>query len=300
MKTGTLVDLDRPFDVVAQEMIDVSEHGISSAWVSQIFAMDALTVLAAVAREVPQIELGTAVVPVHPRHPFMLAAQALTVQAISCGRLTLGVGLSHKPVIETVFGGSFDRPVQYMKEYLSILQPLLHEKEVAFVGERLKSTTFGPIEVEASAPSVLLAAMGTAMLGLAGRATDGTVTWMTGPATVRDHIIPTISASAMEASRPSPRIVVGLPICVTHDVDQARDTAARSFRAYNRLPSYRAMLDREGAAGPANVAIIGTAGAVRAQLLELAEFGATDFFGSPFGTLDERKAAFDVLASAGS
>jgi F420-dependent oxidoreductase-like protein len=245
---------------------------------------------------VPDIELGTAVVPTYPRHPVMLAEQALTVQAAIGGRLTLGVGLSHQVVIENVFGLSFDRPARHMREYLSILTPLLLGEQVAFTGETLKAATFGPLEVNAPAPPVLVAALGPTMLALAARLASGTVTWMTGPATIESHVVPVISRAAAEAGRGEPRVTVGLPVCVTSDVAGARHKAAEVFAVYGGLPSYRAMLDREGAGGPADVAIVGTKDEVSAQVRRLADIGASDFVGAPFGTAAEMSDSVATLA----
>ena len=141
----------------------------------------------------------------------MLAGQALTVQAATGGRLTLGIGLSHQLVIENVFGQSFEKPARHMREYLSILMPLLGGEPASFVGETLSASTFGPLQIDAPAPPVLVAALGTTMLRIAGRLATGTVTWMTGPATIEAHIVPTIRAAATEAGRPEPLVGVGLP-----------------------------------------------------------------------------------------
>jgi 5,10-methylenetetrahydromethanopterin reductase len=100
---------------------------------------------------------------------------------------------------------------------------------------------------------------------------------MTGPATVRDHVVPVITEAAVSAGRPSPRVVCILPVCVTDDPESARERAARVFAIYGQLPSYRAMLDREGASGPADVAIVGDEDTVAAQIGALAEAGVTDF-----------------------
>lgn len=297
MKIGVLINDATPFDRLVDQVGALHDAGIESAWMSQIFGHDALTALAAISREVGDIRLGTAVVPVFPRHPVMLAAQALSVQAASGGRLTLGIGLSHQVVVENVFGASFDRPGRYMREYLSILLPLLDGEPANFTGEALKSSTFGPLQVTAPAPPVLIAALGPAMLGLAGRMAAGTVTWMTGPTTIASHVVPTIRAAATEAGRPEPRVVVGLPVCVTDDPGEARNKAAETFAIYGDLPSYRAMLDREGAGGPADVGLIGTEAEVRAQIGQLAEVGATEFCGAPFGTAEEVKTSIDVLSS---
>jgi F420-dependent oxidoreductase-like protein len=291
-----MFDTEQPFDDVVAQVASLHEAGIEAAWSSQIFGYDALTTLAVVGREVPGIDLGTAVVPTYPRHPVMLAGQALTVQAATGGRLTLGVGLSHQLVIENVFGQSFDKPARHMREYLSILMPLLGGEQAAFAGETLSASTFGPLQVTAPAPPVLVAALGTTMLTIAGRMAAGTATWMTGPDTIESHIAPTIRAAAAEAGRPEPQIAVGLPVCVTGDHDAARLKAAEVFAVYGHLPSYRSMLDKEGAAGPADVAIVGTASEVEGRLRHLIGIGATDFIGAPFGTPAEVKDTVGVLA----
>jgi F420-dependent oxidoreductase-like protein len=296
VRIGIMFDTEKPFDEVVEQVAGLRDAGIETAWASQIFAFDALTTIAAVGREVAGIEFGTAVVPTYPRHPVMLAAQALTVQAATGGRLTLGIGLSHQMVIENVFGQSFEKPARHMREYLTILMPLLAGEQASFAGETLSASTFGPLQIDAPAPTVLVAALGTTMLGLAGRMADGTVTWMTGPATIESHIIPTIRAAAAEAGRPEPRIGVGLPVCVTADADAARARAAELFAMYGILPSYRAMLDREGAEGPADVAIVGTESEVQAQVRHLAAIGATEFCGAPFGSAEEIRASVGALA----
>src|SRR4249920_3533281 len=256
--------------------------GMASYWASQIFGQDALTALAVVGREVPRIELGTAVVPTYPRHPMVLAAQALTTQAISGGRLVLGIGLSHQLVIEGMFGHSFEKPVRHMREYLSVLMPLVHEGTVSCRGETLSAN--GSLNIAGATPfPVLIAALGPKMLELAGTAADGTITWMTGPATLESHTVPAITKAAEQAGRPPPRVCAGLPVCVTNDPDGARERAARVFAIYGELPSYRAMLDREGASGPGDVAIVGDEDAVGTQIRFLAEAGVTDFVAGEYG-----------------
>ncbi len=297
MRIGAMFDTERPFDDVMSEVAGLADSGIEVAWATQIFAYDTLTVLAAAAREVPSIHFGTAVVPTYPRHPVMLAAQALTVQAASGGRLTLGIGLSHQLVIENVFGLSFEKPARHMREYLEVLVPLLEGEQVSFAGETVRASTFGPLQITAPAPDVLVGALGTAMLEIAGRMATGTITWMTGPTTVEAHIVPTITAAAAAAGRPVPRVGVGLPVCVTDDAATARAKAAEAFAVYGHLPSYRAMLDREGAGGPEDVAIVGSAAEVAAEVRRLADMGVTDFCGAPFGTRDEMRTTVDTLAA---
>jgi F420-dependent oxidoreductase-like protein len=275
-------------DDVLGQVRAAADDGFSSAWLSQIFSWDALTALAVAGREVPGIELGTAVVPTYPRHPVVLAAQALTTSAATGGRLVLGIGLSHQIVIEGMFGLSFAKPARHMREYLTVLLPLLHGEQVQFEGETLTTRTMGPLEAAgAEPPPVLLAALAPMMLKLAGARADGTVTWMTGPATIADHIGPSIRAAAEDAGKPAPRIAVGLPVSVTTDADAAREAAAKTFAVYGQLPSYRAMLDREGAAGPGDVAIVGDEEAVTAGIRRVFEAGGTEFSAALFGSRDE-------------
>ncbi len=296
VRIGVMFDPEQQFDDMVGQVAGLRDAGIETVWAPQIFSFDALTALAVIGREVDGIQLGTAVVPTYPRHPVMLAGQALTVQAATGGRLTLGIGLSHQMVIEHVFGVSFERPARHLREYLSILMPLLAGDQAEFAGETLRASTFGPLHIKAPAPDVLVAALGPTMLGIAGRMAAGTVTWMTGPATLESHIIPTIRAAAEEAGRAAPRIAVGLPFCVTADAADARRRAEEEFALYGHLPSYRAMLDREGAAGPGDVAVVGTEPEVRAVLERLAASGVTDFCGAPFGS--EREVADSVAALA--
>jgi 5,10-methylenetetrahydromethanopterin reductase len=267
--------------LVHRALQQAADDGFASAWMNNIFGLDALTTLAVAGSQVPGIELGTAVVPTYPRHPAALAQQALTAAAATGGRLTLGVGTSHKIVIEDVFGYRFDRPVEHTREYLSILRPLLHGQPASFQGQVLTANVTLSVQAPGPVP-LLLAALGPRMLQLAGELAEGTVLWMTGPATVREHIVPTITAAARDAGRPSPRVVCILPVCVTSDPDAARGAAAKAFAIYDTLPSYKAMLDREGAAGPADVALVGDEAAVAGQIASLADAGVTDYVAGEF------------------
>jgi F420-dependent oxidoreductase-like protein len=298
VRYGLMLDTSGPLDTVTANVRKLADAGFASAWVAQVFGYDALTLLAVAGRDVPGIELATGVVPTYPRHPLVLASQALTTQAACGGRLVLGIGLSHRVVIEGMFGYSYERPARHMREYLSVLLPLLRGEQVSFAGETLKTMTLAPLDVKGVAPPpVLLAALAPTMLQLAGSLADGTVTWMTGPATVADHIVPSITKAAEAAGRDRPRVVVGLPVCITNAPDEARDRAGRAFVVYGQLPSYRAMLDREGAGGPQDVAIVGDETEVVGQIGRIADGGATDFMGSLFGTPEERARTSDVLAS---
>jgi F420-dependent oxidoreductase-like protein len=237
------------------------------------------------------------VVPPYPRHPAVLAQQARTAALALRGRLTLGIGLSHKVVIEDMYGYDYGRPLRHMDEYLSVLLPLLNGENASFKGETLQGDIGLSVPNEGRVP-VLLAALGPKMLKLAAERADGTVLWMTGPVTVRDHIAPTITAAAKAAGREAPRVVCTLPTCVTSDPDGAREQAARTFEIYGSLPSYRAMMDREGVDGPADLAVVGDEDTVEAKLAELADAGVTDFVAAEYMTGGDRERTRRFLTSA--
>jgi F420-dependent oxidoreductase-like protein len=267
---------------VIGRIVDAEARGFPSAWILNVRGLDALTILALAGRETSNIELGTFVVPTYPRHPAALAQQALTTQAATGGRLVLGIGLSHRVVMEGMLGFDWSRPIRHMREYLSCLTPLLSGEQARFRGEEFRIDGYGLTVPGATPPSVLVAALGPQMLRFTGRMADGTAVWMGGPRYLAEHAAPTISAAASEAGRPAPRILAGLPICVTDRTDEVRQRAAKVYERYGQLPSYRAILDREQVEGPADVALIGTEEQVSERLRALAAAGATDFAAAIF------------------
>ena len=268
------------------EAAAAERDGFAAYWAPHIFGHDALTALAVVGTQVPRIELGTSVVPTFPRHPHAIAQQAHTVAAASGNRFTLGIGLSHKIVIENMFGMSYDKPVRHLREYLSVLMPLSRNEPANFEGEMYKVHA-GISAKGSNGFSVVVAALGEQMLRVTAAMADGTLTWCTGPATLAAHTIPTITRAAEEFGRPAPRVIAALPVCVTSDTEAAAARAAETFAAYGALPSYRAMLDREGVAGPADIAIIGSTDEVRNRVGALADIGVTDFAAVEFGATPE-------------
>ena len=290
------MDVDGPLEKSLERAGGLRERGFTRTWSSQIFGPDTLTVFAVLGRAYPDLDLGTAVVPIQTRHPTMLAAQARTVQEAIGGKLSLGVGLSHKAVVEGMWGISFERPAHYMREYLEILAPLLRGERVSTFGERVSASTMGTLGPrETRTPGLLVAALAPKMLEMAGALTDGTLTWMTGVKTIATHVTPTIYAAAAAAGRPAPRVVCSLPISVTADVADTMTKTNQQLEIYGTLPSYRAMLDREGAAGPADVGLFGTRAQVLEKLDELAEAGVTEFAAAMAGEADDRDATFDTL-----
>jgi len=258
-----------------EQAVQAEQDGFDTAWFGQLMGVDALTIIALAGPRTSRIELGAGVMPTYGRHPYVMAQQALTVQAATSNRFTLGVGLSHQVVIETMWGLSYAHPARHMQEYLSVLLPLVREGRAAFNGEVFRVNA--GVQVPGATPMpVLVAALAPRMLRIAGEMADGTVTWMTGLKTVETHVVPSIGGAAKAAGRPAPRVAVGLPICVHDDVAAAREAANAVFRMYGALPSYRRMLDKEGAGGPGDVAIVGDEAAVERQIRDVASAGATD------------------------
>ena len=250
--------------------------GFDNLWMANIFGLDAINALAIVGRETSRIALGTAVVPTYPRHPVAIAQQALTTQVAAKGRFSLGIGLSHKIVIENMFGFSYDKPARHMKEYLEVLAPLCRGEGVKYKGEQYNVAAQLQVPGATSVP-ILVAALGPVMLKLTGRLADGTITWMTGPKTLAKHIIPVLREAAKDAGRPEPRVVAGFPIVVTNKPAEARESIGKQLVIYGQLPSYRAMLDMEGVAGPAELALAGDEKYLHGEIARLRDLGVTDF-----------------------
>jgi F420-dependent oxidoreductase-like protein len=277
-------------------------RGLATGWVPHIpWSLDALTALALVARETSTLELGTAVVPTFPRHPMSLAQDALSVQAVAGGRLTLGIGPSHPVVIEKMYGLSYDKPASHTAEYVEVLQQCFAGTGmVDHDGDRYH--VHAMLDVPGGAPvPLLVAALAPRMLELTGRLADGTITYWADERAIGDHVVPRITAAAAAAGRGAPRVVVGLPVAVVTDVDAARDRAAKLFAAYEAIPTYQRILGRGDAGSPVDVAVIGDEAHVRDRLQRFADLGATDLCASALG-LDadrdkSREATLDVLAS---
>jgi F420-dependent oxidoreductase-like protein len=257
------------------------EGGFATLWYPNIFGFDALTVCALVGRETKAVEIGTAVVPTHSRHPLYLAQQALTTQTAANGRFVLGLGPSHQIVIENMLGLSYAHPARHVREYVSVVKELLETGKTSFQGAQYRVNGSLGVKVEARLP-VLIGGLGPRMRQLAGALADGTLTWMTGVRALGGTLVPEIRAAAKAAGRPAPRIVAGLPVALTNDAAAAREAAAKMFALYGTLPSYRAMLDLEGAASPGDIVIAGDERAIESAVRSLAAAGISDLSASPF------------------
>jgi F420-dependent oxidoreductase-like protein len=285
-----------PFIEVVDQVRQAAEGGFATAWCAQALGWDALTTLAVAGAAVPGIALGTAVIPTPQRHPLVLASQALTTQAAVAGRLTLGIGAGIGAMVTGMFGLAADRPAHRMREYVAVLNPLLRGEAVDHHGESL--TAAGGVALTGVAPpAVVIAALGPSMLRVAGELADGTVTWMTGPKTLREYIAPTIAKAAAAAGRPRPQIVAGQLVCLTNDMDAVRDRIGTQFAMAGQTPEYRAMLDREGASGPQDVAIVGSERTVAQHVEQLRDAGVTEFMAAPYGSDEEQRRTAKLLVS---
>ena len=283
-------------EVVARARAAANE-GLASFWLPQTAGLDALTALAITAREVPKIGLGTAVVPLQGRHPIPLAQQALTLaDAAGEGRVTLGIGVTHKPVSEGWYGIPYKSVVGLCAESLRALDGLLGSTRRADVdGEHVRAHIELPLRV--ARPGLVVAALGPKMLDLAGRYADGTVTWMTGVSTLRNDVVPRLRAAADKASRPAPRVVVGIPVCVTDDIAGARERLGPGMAGTARMASYARMVAAEGVGEPVDIALIGDEAAVARRIDELADGGMTELLANVLGDPDERARTRALLAS---
>lgn len=253
--------------------------GLDSAWIANI-ALDGMTAAAVLGASTSKIEIGTAVMPTYTRHPAAMVQQAASTQLACDGRFTLGIGLAHKFMVENAWGMSYAKPAKHMREYLEILTPLLRGQAVQHEKDQYQVNLQPP--PSKADTSVLVAALGPVMLRLTGELADGTITWATGLNTLTDHIVPGLAAGAARAGRATPRVVAGFPVMVTNQPDQARALAAKVFSVYAKIPSYRAMLDREGAKGVEDLAIVGDENLVRSQIARLESAGVTDLCAFPF------------------
>ncbi|WP_043488800.1 MULTISPECIES: TIGR03564 family F420-dependent LLM class oxidoreductase [Streptomyces] len=265
-------------DTLIGQVKELADAGLSAAWFTQRFDHDAITVAALAAREVPGIDIGTAVVPIYPRHPIALSMQAQTAQAASHGRFTLGVGLSTKSFVEQTYGLAPHSRVRHLREHLEALRSLLETGTVDFNGETLVAKTSLSASVPGARPRVpvLVAAAGEQTLRAAGELADGALPILSGPRTLAEYTVPTLTGHAEAAGRPAPRVAVIVSGVVTADVEGARARAEENMAPYKNLPAYRAALDREGIDNPVDLVAIGDEELLATQVAAYFEAGATE------------------------
>lgn len=295
MRLSLLLDeRGQTYDSLVTRTRAAAEAGLTGVWLGDHLSWDALTTLAALGHAVPGIELGTSVVTTYPHHPLTLAARALTVQALTGGRLALGIGASHQPLVEGWFGYSYDKPARHVREYVDVLAPALRGEAVAYEGQTVKANA--TVEVlGATTPPLLIAAHGPVMLRIAGERADGVLTAWTGPRTLAEHILPSVTRAA--AGRPAPRVVTGIPVAVTSDPEGVRAWVMSRFGMAGQLPSYRSVLDREGVTDVVDVCAIGDESTVEQALRRLLDAGATELSIAPIGSDEDQKRTLDLAGS---
>jgi F420-dependent oxidoreductase-like protein len=289
---GLMLGRQAVIEKLVQQIREAEELGFASAWLPNIFGADAMTVCALAGSVTSRIEIGTAVVPTFSRHPLYMAQQALTTHAASGGRFTLGIGPSHQIVIEGMLGLCYDKPARHVREYVTVVKQLLEKGSADFEGEIFRVKGGFDIACD-SKPQVLIGALGPMMRKIAGSLCDGTITWMVGPRTLGGEVAPGVCEASAAAGRPAPRVVAGVPICLTNDADAARTKAGEMFAMYGQIPSYKAMLELEGAGSPAEIAIVGDEKALEAGLQRFADAGATDFQAATFPCGDDSRASVE-------
>ena len=296
MKIGMQLSAGNDVMTVVPDIQRAEASGIATAWVSGRY--DALMQLSLAAPVTERIELGTGIITTWQRHPVALATQALTLQSASKGRFVLGIGVGHRFMVEGNLGFEW-RPVLHLKEYLSVLAPLMRGDTVTFAGHYfdLKGYKLGAAG-QVPPPKVIVAALAPQMLRLAGRLADGTIIFLGGVRYVKDIAVPVITDAAKKAGRPAPRIVAGAPVLVTErPASEVREEIAPKLANYDQRPVYRAVLDMNGSARSADVVLIGRESEVRSQLDAYADAGVTDFLGAVQAERsDEAARTYELLA----
>jgi F420-dependent oxidoreductase-like protein len=284
MRVGMMVGPERgryaaKVERLAADARWAEEAGLLGIWIPQIpDDFDALTAVAVAGAATTRIEIGTAVVPVQPRHPIALAQQALSVQAVCEGRLTLGLGVSHHWIIEDMLGLPYEHPAPTMRAYLDVLDQALRGPGTVDV-ENEMFRVHNPLDITDVAPTpVLLAALGPVMLQLAGERTDGTILWMADERAIGSHVTPSITRAAAAAGRPAPRVVAGIPVCLCRD-DEVEVAAARANRILAEAemsPNYQRLLDHGDARNIGDILAAGSETAIEQRLRSFADAGVTD------------------------
>jgi F420-dependent oxidoreductase-like protein len=255
------------------------DAGFATAWIPQLPQdFDAMTAVALMGRETSRIELGTAVVPLQSRHPIALGQQALSVQAVCGGRFSLGVGPSHHWIIDDMLGLPYEQPAKVVEEYLDVFAAMFSGPSPVDV-ENDRFRIHNPLDVTDLPVPVLLAALGPVMLRIAGERADGTVLWMADERAIAEHVVPRITKAADGASRPAPRVVAGVAVCLcgADEVDAARERANRLLGHAEYSPNYQRLLEQGDADDVGDMAALGTEADVERRLRSYADAGTTDF-----------------------
>ncbi len=256
-----------------------ADAGLDTVWIPQIpDEFDALTAATVVGAGTTRIEIGTAVVPVQPRHPIALAQAILSVQAVCQGRLAVGLGVSHHWIIDEMLGLPYEHPVATMRAYLDVLDQALPGPGPIDVENEL-FRVHNPLDITDIAPTpVLLAALGPRMLQLCGERAEGTILWMADERAIGSYIVPKLLGAAEAVGRPAPRVVAGIPICLCgdHEIDAAVVRTNRILGEAEVSPNYQKLLEQGDARSVGDILVAGSESTVRKRLQAFADAGVTD------------------------
>jgi probable F420-dependent oxidoreductase len=247
MATGCFISSGRSLDEAIERVRLAESLGYESVYVTHIAGRESLTVLTAYALASARIRVGTGVVPIYTRTPATMAQTAATIDELSGGRFTLGLGVSHRPVVESWHGQRIDRPVAEMREYASIVRAILRGEDPP-PGEKWQTNfRLAGLDPRPTLP-IYIAALSPAMLRLAGEIADGVMLWLCNPRYIRDVVIPEVSAGRERAGRTLEGfdVVAAVPAALTGDPAEAYAAMRRDLLTYFGLPFYRAMIERTG------------------------------------------------------
>ena len=284
MRIGLMIGPERgryasKIDRMLRDARWAEESGFSTIWVPQIpDEFDALTACAVAGMESSRIEIGTAVVPIQPRHPIALAQQVLSVQTLCQGRLSLGLGVSHHWIIDEMLGLPYERPVATMRNYLDVLEPAFRGPGTVEV-ENEQFRVHQPLDITDVTPTpILLAALGPRMLELCGERTDGTILWMADERAIGSHVVPSLAKAAESAGRPTPRVVAGIPVCLCGDdeIDAAVERTNRILAEAEVSPNYQKLLEHGDARQVGDILAAGSEATIENRLQRFADAGVTD------------------------
>ncbi|MDF0529742.1 TIGR03564 family F420-dependent LLM class oxidoreductase [Tsukamurella sp. 8F] len=286
-------------DVVAAARV-ATESGLGTVWLGQRFDYDAISLAGIIGREVPTIGVGTSAVPIFGRQPLLVAAAAQTAQAATHGRFRLGLALGSATFTEKAFGQPFRRPAQRLEEFLTVTREVLTTGTVEFHGTEIDTETPMPTALPGAepVPEILVAALGARALAVSGRLADGILPYLADPAVLRHHILPDLTRAATEAGRPVPRVVALVPAVVTDDRTAGRAAFTQTMAFYDRIPSYRRVIELSGGDSAADLALVGTADEVRDGLRRYLDAGAAEVVVTQTGLMgpDAERATWEAVA----
>jgi len=295
MRVSVLIGAQgEPIDRLLEAAVACDAAGLDGIWFGQFLGYDAPTIALAAAARTERVAPGVSVVVAAPRHPIAVAAQALTVGALSGHRFRLAIGLSHRSTIEGIYGLGYPSPARYLREYLQVLRELIELRPVDFDGEFIHA--HGQLAIPEAGPLPLLTgALGPLALEATGEFADGTVTYLAGPRTVEAHVLPRLLTGAARSGRPRPQIVASVPVLATHDPAAIAPRVRDFTRFHASLPEYQQVIEREGIEHAADMALIGDERVIRAGVERLRDAGATEFGAALFGDREEQLRTIRVL-----